>query len=233
MFTGLVEELGEVLSRQHSSSGAVLAIKGDLVYKDLKLGESVAVNGICLTVSRLGSSGVFYADVMPETLRRTNLHELKKGSRVNLERALRAGDRLGGHFVSGHIDGTGEILSRRREGNAIVYRISAPPHVLRYLVEKGSVAVDGISLTLVSVEDTCFSVSLIPHTAVLTTLGYKNPGDRVNLEVDMLAKYLEKLLNGFLPGRVASRDGEGTAPRGKETGREKITMSMLREKGFV
>ena len=127
MFTGLVEELGEMVNRQHSSNGAVLVIRGASVYNDLKQGDSVAVNGICLTVSKLGSAGVFHADVMPETLRRTNLHELQKGSRVNLERALRAGDRLGGHFVSGHIDGTGEILSKQREGNAMVNRVGAPP----------------------------------------------------------------------------------------------------------
>lgn len=221
MFTGLVEELGEVQSRQQSSSGAVLTIKGNLVRKDLKPGDSVAVNGICLTVSRLGGAGEFYADIMPETLRRTNLHELRQGSKVNLERALRAGDRLGGHFVSGHIDGTGEIISCRREGNAEIYHFAAPPQVLRYLVEKGSVAVDGISLTVVTVEETSFSVSLIPHTAALTTLGYKKPGDRVNLEADMLAKYLEKLLAEYFPKMVGQTDKKG------------ITISMLQEKGFL
>lgn len=232
MFTGLVEELGEVVSRQHTSRGAVLVIKGESVYDDLKLGDSVAVNGICLTVSKLGAAGVFHTDVMPETLRRTNLHELQKGSRVNLERALRAGDRLGGHFVSGHIDGTGDILSKQREGNAIVYRIEAAPSLQRYLVEKGSVTVDGISLTVVAVDDKSFIVSLIPHTASLTTLGYKNAGDSVNLEADMLAKYLEKLLAGYFPGHISSQPGEETAEEG-ENGSKKITMSMLREKGFL
>ncbi len=227
MFTGLVEELGEILSRQHSSNGAVLSIKGELVYSGLKLGDSVAVNGVCLTVSRLGPPGVFYMDVMPETLRRTNLHELQRGSKVNLERALRAGDRMGGHFVSGHIDGTGEILAQQREGNALVFRIGAPPRLLRYLVEKGSVAVDGISLTVVTVEKDFFSVSLIPHTAALTTLGYKRAGDRVNLEVDMLAKYLEKLLLAFFPGRrLEEKRSEGDSGEG-------ITLSMLQEKGFI
>lgn len=229
MFTGLVEELGEVQSRQQSSSGAVLVIKGDLVRKDLKSGDSVAVNGICLTVSRLGGAGVFYADVMPETLRRTNLHELRQGSKVNLERALRAGDRLGGHFVSGHIDGTGEILSCSREGNAGIYHFAAPLQVLRYLVEKGSVAVDGISLTVVTVNETSFSVSLIPHTAALTTLGHKRPGDRVNLEADMLAKYLEKLLAEYFPNRVARHDG----PNQNISRTKGITISMLQEKGFL
>jgi riboflavin synthase len=231
LFTGMVEELGEVVNRQHSSKGAVLAIRGESVCSDLKLGDSVAVNGICLTVSKLGSAGVFHADVMPETLRRTNLHELQKGSRVNLERALRAGDRLGGHFVSGHIDATGEILSRQREGNAMLYRIGAPPPVLRYLVEKGSVTVDGISLTVVMVDNKSFIVSLIPHTAALTTLGYKNAGDRVNLETDMLAKYLDKLLAGFFPGHVVPQGGEEPAP--EDGGKGKITMSMLQEKGFL
>ena len=230
MFTGLVEELGEMVNQQHSSNGAVLVIRGASVYHDLKQGDSVAVNGICLTVSKLGSAGVFHADVMPETLRRTNLHKLQKGSRVNLERALRAGDRLGGHFVSGHIDGTGEILSKQREGNAMVYRVGAPPSVLRYLVEKGSVTVDGISLTVVTVDDKSFSVSLIPHTAALTTLGYKNAGDQVNLEADMLAKYLEKLLAGFFPGHTGPQSGNNKAPE-MENG--KISMSMLQEKGFL
>ena len=230
MFTGLVEELGEMVNQQHSSNGAVLVIRGASVYHDLKQGDSVAVNGICLTVSKLGSAGVFHADVMPETLRRTNLHELQKGSRVNLERALRAGDRLGGHFVSGHIDGTGEILSKQREGNAMVYRVGAPPSVLRYLVEKGSVTVDGISLTVVTVDDKSFSVSLIPHTAALTTLGYKNAGDQVNLEADMLAKYVEKLLAGFFPGHTGPQSGNNKAPE-MENG--KISMSMLQEKGFL
>ncbi len=231
MFTGLVEELGEVVNRQHSSKGAVLAIRGESVCSDLKLGDSIAVNGICLTVSKLASAGVFYADVMPETLRRTNLHELQKGSRVNLERALRAGDRLGGHFVSGHIDATGEILSIKREGNAMLYHIGASPPVLRYLVEKGSVTVDGISLTVVTVDDKSFSVSLIPHTAALTTLGHKNGGDRVNLETDMLAKYLDKLLVGFFPGHVGPQTGADTTSESGD--KERITMSMLQEKGFL
>lgn len=233
MFTGLVEELGEIVNRQHSSNGAVLVIRGEVVCSDLKPGDSVAVNGICLTASKLAATGVFHADVMPETLRRTNLHELKKGSRVNLERALRAGDRLGGHFVSGHIDGTGEILSRQREGNALVYRIGASDSVLRYLVEKGSICVDGISLTVVMVDDKSFSVSLIPHTASMTTLGYKNAGDLVNLEADMLAKYLEKLLAGFFPGQFGIQAGEGTPAGADHTGNKKITMSMLHEKGFL
>lgn len=233
MFTGLVEELGEIVNRQQSSEGAVLVIKGERISSDLKPGDSVAVNGICLTVSRLLSSGVFHADVMPETLRRTNLHELKNGSRVNLERALRAGDRLGGHFVSGHIDATGEILSRLPEGNALVYRIGAPVSVLRYVVEKGSITVDGISLTVVAVDDKSFSVSLIPHTAGMTTLGDKGRGDLVNLEADMLAKYLEKLLAGIFPDRFETQPGEGSTAGKIDRGKEKITISMLQEKGFL
>jgi riboflavin synthase len=185
LFTGIVEELGEILSQQRAKDSVVLAIKGKIVLEDLKEGDSIAVNGVCLTVTGI-SSTAFYADVMPETLRKTSLYELKNGDMVNLERALPVGGRLGGHFVSGHIDGTGTILTEKREGNAQIKRISAPYQVIRYVIEKGSVAVDGISLTVVEVDKNSFSVSLIPHTSKFTTLGYKKPGDKVNLEADML-----------------------------------------------
>lgn len=164
-----------------------------LVLADLKVGDSVAVNGVCLTVTTKGMTG-FSADVMPETLRRSCLGELTRGSPVNLERALSASDRFGGHIVSGHIDGIGQIIACHRDDNALWYRIAAPPQLLHYMVKKGSVAIDGISLTLAEVTKKDFSVSLIPHTAAVTTLGYKGLGDKVNIETDILGKYVEKLI---------------------------------------
>lgn len=229
MFTGIVEELGEILALQHAKESIVLVIKGNKVLEDLKEGDSIAVNGVCLTVVGI-SSTAFHADVMPETLRKTNLYELKKGDKVNLERALPVGGRLGGHFVSGHIDGTGIIISEKREGNAQIKLISAPEQVIRYVVAKGSIAVDGVSLTVVNVQKNSFSVSLIPHTAKFTTLGYKKPGDKVNLEADLLGKYIEKILlnaddeNSFLLEH--NRDNEGK----KEEG---ITYTLLKEQGFI
>jgi len=232
LFTGIVEELGEISGRQHAKDSAVLVIKGKKVMEDLKEGDSIAVNGVCLTVTGLTSTH-FYADVMPETMRKTNLYELKNGDKVNLERALPVGGRLGGHFVSGHIDGTGTILAEKREGNAQIKRISAPEQVMRYIIEKGSVAVDGISLTVVDVDKSSFSVSIIPHTAKFTTLGYKKPGDRVNLEADMLGKYIEKF---FLKANADEKKlftggrSEDNVVAKEEEG---ITYTLLREKGFI
>lgn len=225
MFTGIVEELGEILGRHHFKDSIALLIKGNKVMDDLQEGDSIAVNGVCLTVARR-SAAVFYADVMPETLRKTNLAELKAGEKVNLERALPVGGRLGGHFVSGHIDGTGTIMEEKREGNAQIKRIEAGSGITRYLVEKGSVAVDGISLTVVDVGENSFSVSLIPHTAKYTTLGYKKNGDKVNLEADILGKYVEKILSNPAANPV---DTDGFA--GKET--EGISLSLLEKKGFL
>ena len=220
MFTGIVEELGEILGRQHYKDSIALLIRGIRIMEDIKEGDSIAVNGVCLTVAKI-SSAAFYADVMPETLRKTNLHELKAGEKVNLERALPMGGRLGGHFVSGHIDGTGVIISEKREGNAQIKLISAGNQVTRYVVEKGSIAIDGVSLTVVSVDKDNFSVSLIPHTAKLTTLGHKKPGDRVNLEADMLGKYVEKLL--------LQRDSSSIEGNLKKDG---ITSNLLKKHGF-
>lgn len=221
MFTGIVEELGEILGRQHYKESIALLIRGIKIMEDIKEGDSIAVNGVCLTVAKI-SPAAFYADVMPETLRKTNLHELKAGEKVNLERALPVGGRLGGHFVSGHIDGTGIIISEKREGNAQIKLISAGNRVTRYVVEKGSVAVDGVSLTVVHVDKDSFSVSLIPHTAKLTTLGYKKPGDKVNLEADMLGKYVEKLL--------LQRDSSSTDYLSEKEG---ITSTLLKKQGFL
>ena len=191
MFTGLIEEQGRVLTPPRNGK---LSLAADKVTEGLALGDSIAVNGVCLTVSAF-SGQRFTADVMPETLHRSNLGELRTGSLVNLERALPATGRFGGHFVSGHIDGVGSLLSVRPVGNALIFSIRAAPELLRGIVEKGSVAIDGISLTVVEVTETLFSVSVIPHTAAVTTLAGKRPGDRLNLETDMIGKYVLRALS--------------------------------------
>ena len=191
MFTGLIEEQGRVLTPPRNGKLSLAASK---VTEGLALGDSIAVNGVCLTVSAF-SGQRFTADVMPESLHRSNLGELRTGSLVNLERALPATGRFGGHFVSGHIDGVGSLLSVRPEGNALIFSIRAAPELLRGIVEKGSVAIDGISLTVVEVTETLFSVSVIPHTAAVTTLAGKRPGDRLNLETDMIGKYVLRALS--------------------------------------
>ena len=193
MFTGIVEELGVVRSIRRGARSAELSIGARTVLSDLKIGDSVAVNGVCLTATGVDGGG-FTADVMHETLRRSSLGALAPGSRVNLERAMAADGRFGGHIVAGHIDGTGTITEKRRDDNAVWYTVSAAPGLLRYVVEKGSIAMDGISLTVASVEADRFSVSVIPHTAAVTALGAKGPGDTVNLETDLIGKYVEKLL---------------------------------------
>ncbi|GAB6157710.1 riboflavin synthase [Desulfotomaculum varum] len=161
--------------------------------KDVKIGDSIAVNGVCLTVTTFGE-GIFTADVMAETLARTNLKELRPGSKVNLERALRLGDRLGGHLVSGHVDGIGTVIGMARHDIATLVTVQAPPEVMKYIIKKGSVAIDGTSLTVVDFDRDKFQVSLIPHTAQVTVLGSKKIGDTVNLEADILGKYIERLL---------------------------------------
>ena len=193
MFTGIVEELGEVTAWESLPAAARLTVRGPLVTSDAKHGDSIAVNGVCLTVVT-SSHGTFTADVMQETLDRSSLGVLAVGSRVNLERAVRLQDRLGGHLVQGHVDGTGKILTKEPSEHWTVARISLPADLDRYVVEKGSITVDGISLTVSAVDTGWLEVSLIPTTLQLTTLGPKGPGDLVNLEVDITAKYLEKLL---------------------------------------
>ena len=200
MFTGIVEEVGTVERVQRGARSAVLHIKARTVPEDLRLGDSVAVNGVCLTVVSHHAGG-FAADVMHETLDRSALADLRSGSRVNLERAMAANGRFGGHIVAGHVDGTGRIARLRRDDNAVWYTIQAGPEVLRYVVEKGSIAVDGISLTVARVEADRFSLSVIPHTAAVTTLGERRTGDRVNLECDVIGKYGEKLLRTAGPRR--------------------------------
>ena len=193
MFTGIVEEMGQIRSIVRGASSAVLSIEANLILEDLKIGDSVAVNGVCLTATSIGAGG-FTADVMHETLNRSSLGALQKGSHVNLERAMIANGRFGGHIVSGHIDGTGTIGSIQKDDNALWYTILADAKLLRYIVEKGSVTIDGISLTVADVQSDRFAVSLIPHTAKVTVLGEKRTGDIVNLETDIIGKYVEKLM---------------------------------------
>lgn len=194
MFTGIVEELGTIRGIRRGAKSAVLTIGADLVLSDAKLGDSIAVNGVCLTVTGL-PGGAFTADVMHETLDRSSLGALGAGSLVNLERAMPANGRFGGHIVSGHIDGTGTIAWVRRDDNAQWYTIHAPAHLLRYIVEKGSIAIDGISLTVAKLSPDGFQVSVIPHTAEQTILSKKRAGDVVNLENDCIGKYVERLLS--------------------------------------
>ena len=193
MFTGIVEELGEIAAVEQLSEARRLTVKGPLVTSDAGHGDSISVNGVCLTVVA-NQDGMFTADVMAETLRRSSLGALRVGSPVNLERAVRAQDRLGGHVVQGHVDGTGEIISVTPAAHWTVVRVSLPDGLGRYVVEKGSITVDGVSLTVAGIEDDWFEISLIPTTLALTTLGSKGTGDLVNLEVDIMAKHVEKLL---------------------------------------
>ncbi len=195
MFTGIVADVGRVKSLKRGASGARIELSTVLPTGDFVLGESIAVNGVCLTVDAVGN-GSFAADASPETLDRSNLGLLKAGDPVNLERALRPVDRLGGHFVLGHVDGTGEFTGRKREGEFEVLAFSSPSAVSRYLVEKGSVAVDGVSLTVASLKSGGFTVAVIPHTLAQTTLGQMKSGGKINLEADILGKYVEKLMGG-------------------------------------
>lgn len=216
MFTGIIEEIGEVSYIRHSSKGAKLVITAHDIFSDLKVGDSVAVNGVCLTASEI-SDRKFTADVMAETMRRSNLGKLEQGDKVNLERAMASGGRFGGHIVSGHIDSTGTIVKTKREDNAVWVTVSAVSDTLRYIVEKGSVAIDGISLTVASVTDTSLSVSVIPHTGMQTTLLSKKPGDTVNLECDIVGKYIEKFIT----------------PAANKENNSNINSKFLAEHGFI
>lgn len=193
MFTGIVEELGEVVAVEELAEASRFRLRGPVVTGDAKHGDSIAVNGVCLTVVETGD-GEFTADVMQETLNRSSLGALTQGSRVNLERPMALGGRLGGHLVQGHVDGTGEILIRTPSEHWEIVKVALPENLSRYVVEKGSITVDGVSLTVVEAAADWFTISLIPTTLALTTLGIKKPGDPVNLEVDVLAKYVERLL---------------------------------------
>lgn len=192
MFTGIVEEMGTIEKIQKGRHSAILHIRAELILDDLKIGDSVAVNGVCLTATSIHSQ-VFTADVMHETLNRSSLAQLKSGSRVNLERAMPAWGRFGGHIVAGHVDGMGTITRISRDDTAVWYTIQASPSILRYIIEKGSIAIDGISLTVAQTGTDSFSISAIPHTVAATTLSQRRTGDSVNLENDMIGKYVEKL----------------------------------------
>lgn len=195
MFTGIVEERGVVKSISKGTNAVEITIGAAKVLEDVKIGDSISTNGICLTVVSFNQN-CFTVDVMPETMRRTSFSQLDSGSFVNLERALKLSDRLGGHLVNGHIDGTGTIVRKWREGNAVWFSVQTDRTLLKYIVEKGSVALDGISLTVADVDATSFRVSVIPHTGDVTTLLGKNTGDLLNIECDLLAKYIEKLTMG-------------------------------------
>lgn len=217
MFTGIVEELGQIRKIQKGRSSAVLEIEARKVLEGTRVGDSICVSGVCLTVTSL-EGGRFTADVMHETLNRSALQNARSGSLVNLERAMAADGRFGGHIVAGHVDGTGRIRGIERDDNAVWYTIGAGDEILRYVVEKGSIAIDGISLTVAKVGEGWFSISAIPHTIRETTLQVKHQGDLVNLENDVIGKYVEKLLG------IRKNEEEK-----KESG---ITMEFLEEFGF-
>lgn len=230
MFTGIIEEVGKILQIERGSKSSILHIEGNLIFEDLKIGHSVAVNGVCLTVTTLRTHS-FTADVMSETLSRSSLGTLQKNSPVNLERAMAVGGRFGGHIVSGHIDGTGVIESIKRDDNAIWYTIKAPEKIMRYIVEKGSIAIDGISLTVARLTTTSFSVSIIPHTVKATTLGFKTIGSIVNLENDVVGKYVERLLNTPSPECNITRAESMTSSTNTENS-QGITREFLTKYGY-
>lgn len=217
MFTGLIEEIGYIRRINSTGEGAGLIIGAEKILADLKVGDSIAVSGPCLTVTAAGKDS-FTAWAMPETLQRSNLSSLGPGQAVNLERALALGDRLGGHLVSGHVDAVVTLTGRRQQGEAHIISFDMPENLERYIISKGSVALDGVSLTVIDVDQDSFSVGLIPHTAAETTLGQKERGASINLEVDMIGKYVEKMLSSRL--------------RGEGDHKETITLSFLEEKGY-
>ncbi|AFA46870.1 riboflavin synthase [Acetobacterium woodii] len=220
MFTGIIEEIGIITSVVKGQRSSQLWVQGAVIMNDLKLGDSVAVNGVCLTVSQL-TRNKWMADVMSETLNRSNLGDLKGGSTVNLERAMPANGRFGGHMVAGHIDGTGDVLQITKDENAVIFEIGVPQKIRRYIIEKGSIAIDGISLTVIGMTADSFKVSVIPHTVKHTILNTKKAGDLVNLENDLVGKYIERLvLNPLLK---TERNQE--MPAG-------LTIDFLTEAGF-
>jgi len=213
MFTGIIEEVGTVQAIQHGENSSFIEIKAEKVLSDVHAGDSIAVNGVCLTVTEF-SKNTFRADVMNETLKRSSLGSLKNGSSVNLERAMSANGRFGGHMVSGHIDGTGVISAVKNDGIAVWYTINTTSEIMQYIIEKGSIAVDGISLTVAKVTNSSFSVSIIPHTAQQTILSFKKTGDIVNLENDIVGKYVGKFINADIK-------------------KSNISMNFLAENGFI
>lgn len=219
MFTGLVEEVGKMKGITKQGETMRLVVGATLVTKGVNLGDSISVNGVCLTVTSFDESS-FSADVMPETYRKSNLHQLRAGERVNLERAMQAGGRFGGHIVQGHIDGTGKILNRETDANAVVYKVQLDDSdMLRYVIPKGSITIDGISLTVVDTTANSFTVSIIPHTLGETALQSKYAGDSVNIECDVIGKYVDHLLHFRQPEAAKASS--------------KLTTSFLMENGFL
>jgi len=218
LFTGLVEEIGKITEIRRTGDAMKLTIEVGNILADVSLGDSIAVNGICLTVTKYTSSS-FTVDVMPETFYRTNLKETAIGALVNAERAMTPNKRFGGHFVAGHIDGTAQLVNKKKKENAVYLTFKADLELTKYMIPKGSIAIDGISLTLVDVEDDFFSVSIIPHTLNETTLTFKQIGHTVNIEVDMLGKYIEKFINRFNESKSSSKS--------------KISENLLKENGFI
>lgn len=216
MFTGIIEELGRIAAIKHGAAEFVIEIEAPMLTPEIQIGDSIAVNGVCLTATTKSARG-FTVDVMPETVRKTDLEDLSRGQMVNLERAMTLSSRLGGHMVSGHVDGVGVIKSKTSQQNALLIKIEAPTTVTRFLIERGSIAVDGISLTVMDYGAGFVTVSIIPHTAKVTTLGFKGPGDRVNLEADLIGKYVEKFI-------TEKQDGK------KSSG---LTIDKLRDLGFA
>ncbi|WP_310601064.1 riboflavin synthase [Desulfobulbus sp.] len=217
MFTGIIQGLGTLFEKRPSGGGMIFGIEAGFAFTDPEEGESIAVNGACLTARDIQGNR-FYADVSPESLNRTGLGRLQAGSKVNLERALRLSDRLGGHLVSGHVDAQGQLRQRRPAGDFTLFTFSLDPGLTRYVIEKGSITINGVSLTVNSCDRDRFSVSIIPHTLAITTLGGLKEGDWVNIEVDMIGKYVEKLLAG-------QTSGSG--------GQSRINPGFLAEHGFL
>lgn len=218
MFTGIIEGMGTLTAMQTVAHSLRLTVKADFELMGTRIGDSIAVNGACLTAVRIEDSN-FVADVSPETVAKTTFGTARVGQRVNLERALRLSDRLDGHLVSGHVDGTGRLTDRQPIANAIVLSFSAPPELTYYMIRKGSVAVDGISLTINQCDEKGFTVSIIPHTAARTTIGIKGVGDQFNLETDLIGKYVERFVTGRQPTRPAESGG--------------IDMGLLAKSGFL
>jgi riboflavin synthase len=214
IFTGIIEELGTINHIERGGNSARINVQANTVLEGTKIGDSIAINGVCLTVTSC-SSDHFLADIMAESLAKTNIGQLNNGQRVNLERALRLGDRMGGHLVQGHVDGVGTIVEQQKMDIATLFRIKAADDVLAYVVKKGSIAIDGISLTVIDVKEDSFTVSLIPHTAAMTTLGFKKPGDTVNLETDIIGRYVERLMT-----------------QAKENHKSGLSIGFLAENGF-
>ncbi len=224
MFTGIIEGAGTIKKIDSKREGAVLTIETDINLAETKIGDSIAVNGACLTAVSLAKN-LFKVDMAPETIERTTFKKASAGTKVNIERALRLSDRLDGHLVSGHIDGTGIIASKIKKSNAWILTINVPPNLADQMIEKGSIAIDGISLTINKCSNKDFEISVIPHTAKMTTIERKNVGDEVNIETDMLGKYVEKFLNKSL--------GTKNSDNANDNNHKDISLGLLAKKGFL